>query len=176
MTASLRLDIVPGAALDTRQRAALLRLCEEAYEEPFEQILADFESPTHVLGFLGDALVSHALWVPRTLHHGARALHVAYVEAVATQPALQGRGYASAVLRHLADQLAEYDMGALSPSDAAFYERLGWELWRGPLGLRTEGGTEPTPDEEVMILRLPRTPALDLDGPLAAEWRKGDIW
>jgi hypothetical protein len=28
----------------------------------------------------------------------------------------------------------------------------------------------------VMILRLPRTPPLDLDAPLSIEWREGDLW
>ena len=36
---------------------------------------------------------------------------------------------------------------------------------------------QPTPDETVMILRLPRTPPdLDLDAPLSAEWRRGELW
>jgi hypothetical protein len=35
----------------------------------------------------------------------------------------------------------------------------------------------PTPDEQVMVLRLPRTPAgLSLDAPLSAEWREGEFW
>jgi aminoglycoside 2'-N-acetyltransferase I len=56
------------------------------------------------------------------------------------------------------------------------YARLGWELWRGPLFVRTDAGLMPTPDEEVMILRLPRTTPLDLDSPLSAEWREGELW
>jgi hypothetical protein len=53
---------------------------------------------------------------------------------------------------------------------------LGWELWRGPLATRTDAGLVPTPDEEVMILRLARTPALSLDEPLSVEWRVGEVW
>lgn len=83
-------------------------------------------------------------------------LRTAFVEAVATAPEHQGKGFASAVLRELATHITSYDLGALSPSEAAFYERLGWELWRGPLGIRTEHGLKPTPGEEAMILRLPR--------------------
>jgi hypothetical protein len=29
---------------------------------------------------------------------------------------------------------------------------------------------------KVMILRLPCTPPLDLDAPLSAEWREGELW
>ena len=58
-----------------------------------------------------------------------------------------------------------------------FYERLGWELWHGPLFVRTEHSVERSPDdEEVMIYRLPSTPELDLSAPLSAEWREGEIW
>jgi aminoglycoside 2'-N-acetyltransferase I len=176
MNLPLRIEILPAAFLDDELCAGIVELCEQAYEEPLAGTIATFEGPTHVLGFLGDELVSHALWVPRELRHGSLPLRAAYVEAVATRPHLQGRGYASAVLRALAGHITGFDIGALSPSDAKYYERLGWELWRGPLFLRTEHGDEPTPDEEVMILRLPGTPPLDTGGPLAAAWRPGDIW
>jgi len=76
----------------------------------------------------------------------------------------------------LAGAITAYDIGALSPSDPAFYARLGWELWRGPLAVATDAGITPTPDEEVMILRLPKTPPLDLHGTLVAPWRPGDVW
>ena len=43
--------------------------------------------------------------------------------------------------------------------------------------IRTAGGLEATPDETVMILRLPGTPTdLDLDAALSAEWRRGEPW
>jgi aminoglycoside 2'-N-acetyltransferase I len=65
----------------------------------------------------------------------------------------------------------------LSPFNVKFYERLGWELWRGPLFIRTEKGLIPSPtDEEVMIFRLPETPDLDLTAPLSVEWREGEAW
>ena len=76
----------------------------------------------------------------------------------------------------LAGAITAYDIAALSPSDPAFYARLGWELWRGPLAVATDAGITPTPDEEVMILRLPKTPPLDLHGTLVAPWRPGDVW
>ena len=92
----------------------------------------------------------------------------------ATAPDRQGRGYASAIMRRLAAAIGDWSLGALSPSDASFYARLGWERWRGPLSIRTADGPLATPDEEVMILRLPATPPLDLDAPLSAEWRAGE--
>jgi len=53
---------------------------------------------------------------------------------------------------------------------------LGWELWRGPLYIRTAEGPLATPSAEVMILKLPRTPPLDLEAALSAEWREGELW
>ena len=92
----------------------------------------------------------------------------------------QGRGYASAVLRTVAAQIAldgaPYDVGALSPSDPAFYARLGWELWGGPLSVRLPEGDIATPDEEIMVLRLKATDDLDVTQPLATNWREGDVW
>ena len=70
-----------------------------------------------------------------------------------------------------------FELAALSPSAVEFYTRLGWELWRGPLFVRTPAGPEPTPDEEVMVRRTPHTPAgLSLDLPLSVEWREGEVW
>ncbi len=172
----MRITTVPSASLAPDVRQDIIALCTRAYEEDFAGIMNLFTDATHVLGYLDDELVSHALWIPRTLIYNGTPLHSAYVEAVATEPRFQGRGYASAVLRALAAAIAAYDLGALSPSEPAFYARLGWEAWRGPLAVLTAEGLIPTPDEEVMILRLPKTPFLDLHGTLVAPWREGDVW
>jgi hypothetical protein len=59
----------------------------------------------------------------------------------------------------------------------AFYARLGWELWRGVLGDRSEQGVVPTPTQQgIMILRLARTPVLNLDAALTIEYQGGRIW
>lgn len=60
--------------------------------------------------------------------------------------------------------------------DIGYYRRLGWEPWRGRLAIRTEEGLELTPDEEVMIYRLPLTPKFDTNDLLTAEWRPGELW
>ena len=73
---------------------------------------------------------------------------------------------------------AIWDLAALSTSQTAFYARVGWELWQGPLAIRRGDSLEPTPpDEQVMIRRLPRTPAtLVSTSLLTAEWRVGELW
>jgi aminoglycoside 2'-N-acetyltransferase I len=176
MAAELTLQMCKSVDVTPDVAQAILEMCSLAYEMDFSSSLI-YENPVHVLGWHGSDLVSHAMWVERWLQIGDEApRRTAYIEAVATHPDYQKKGYASQVLRHLANAIGDFELAALSPSDAAFYQRLGWELWRGPLSIRTEQGIEPTPGEEVMILRLPKTGAIDLDAPISAEWRKGEVW
>lgn len=174
----LGIEVVPGSALSDLDRRQIVAFCTRAYDEDMAPVFRSFADPTHVLGFRAGALASHALWVTRVLQAGdLPPLRTAYVEAVATDPAWRRRGFAAAVMRRLAAEVRDFDLAALSPFDEGYYARLGWETWRGPLFARTGEGLEPSPpDETVMILRLPKTPALDLTGPLSAEWREGDVW
>lgn len=69
-------------------------------------------------------------------------------------------------------------MGVLSTGAHGFYEALGWERWRGPTFMEGPDGPEATPndDGDIMILRTPRSPRLDLDGAIVCDWRPGDVW
>lgn len=177
MQPNLRIEIAHTDKLNPDLLATILALCSRAYEEDLESLFATFADTTHVLGFLGEALASHAMWVTRWLQPGdAPLLRTAYVEMVATEPHQQGRGFATAVLRRLADAISEYDLGALCPAKPRLYAKLGWVFWRGPLFIRSGERLTPTPEERIMILRLPQTPSLDLDQPLSAEWREGELW
>jgi aminoglycoside 2'-N-acetyltransferase I len=181
--AAVRLEVVAADALNHAARAEIIDLCQSAYREDFTRLFEELPGSIHVLERdERGLLVSHAEWVTRWLQPAdLRALRTAYVEAVATIPERQGRGLATAVLRRVSDELGVNPMrelGALSPSAPAFYARLGWELWRGRLAIRHGERIEPTPaDEQVMILRLPRTPAtLVTTSLLTAEWRSGELW
>ncbi|MEP7189711.1 MAG: GNAT family N-acetyltransferase [Roseiflexaceae bacterium] len=155
MTDAPRILIIAQKDLNPTQRAEIVELCSRAYSEDFSSVvqLPD-DQPIHSLAYLNGNLVSHALWFTRLLDYNGIPLQSAYVEAVATEPAYQGRGYASILLRHLARAITAYDIGALSPSDPAFYARLGWELWRGSLFVAAEAEIAPTPEYRVMILRV----------------------
>jgi aminoglycoside 2'-N-acetyltransferase I len=158
----------------------VLQLCERAYYEDDDVAdhLREFEDSTHVLLINeDDRLVSHALWVERWLVHNTGRVRSAYVELVATDPEQQRQGHASTVMRALGTAIAEFDIGALSPSDPAFYARFGWESWRGPLfEEREDGSARPSLDEVVMVLKQAGRPSLDIDGALTAPWRPGEIW
>ena len=81
-------------------------------------------------------------------------------------------------MRTLVSRVATFQLAALCPSDRgqALYSRLGWERWIGSLSIRQNAGVIETPEESVMIYRLPWSPALDLTAPLSAEWRPGELW
>jgi aminoglycoside 2'-N-acetyltransferase I len=171
------LTLAEAASLAPPERARIIALCSLAFDEDFGSLFDLLGGATHLLAHLDGQIVGHACWVTRRLQPaGLPMLKTAYVEAVATHPDLQGRGVGSAVMRRIHDLIRPYDLGALSPAHPRFYARLGWEPWRGPLAIRTDDGLLPTPDEEVMIRRTPRTPPLDLDTMLTAEWRVGELW
>jgi aminoglycoside 2'-N-acetyltransferase I len=174
----MRIEVLGSGALahDTRER--IVHLCNEAYEEDLAHYLDDMGPGLHLLGWLDEALVSHVAIVPRWMQPaGHEMMHTAYIELVATAPRFQRRGLASTLIRRAVVESAAYELAALSPSEEPFYARLGWEMWRGPLSVRTSTGLVPTPEEEVMIHRLPRTPpTLDLDLPVSIEWRRGEVW
>lgn len=172
----LKVEVIASLLPSDPLRGRVVALCEAAYGEDFSSLLG---APVgHVLGWIDGELASHASWVERELAPGSgKPLRSAYVEAVATAAIWQRRGYASEVLKRLVLKVADsFELAALSPSDAGFYERLGWERWRGPLAIRSVHGLIATPGEDVMIRRLPRTPDIDLDSLLTAEWREGELW
>lgn len=127
----------------------------------------------------GGTPISHASVVPRRIICGEHALRAGYVEAVATAPGFQRQGHGSTAMRAIAAYLeASYDIGVLSTGEFGFYAPLGWELWRGPTWVHGPTGRARTPDDDggIMVLRTSRTPTLDLDSPIVADWRTGDVW
>jgi len=177
MNEKLVLEIIPKNQLSATDTAAIVDLCSQAYEEDYAPYMQTFVDPVHVLARLDGKLVSHALWITRWLQVGdGPLLRTAYVEGVATAGSFRGLGFATAVMKRLAIEIADFEIGALSPADTSLYTRLGWEFWQGPLFHRKAGRLIPDLDEAVMILRLPKTPNLDLSLPISVEWREGEIW
>jgi aminoglycoside 2'-N-acetyltransferase I len=83
------------------------------------------------------------------------ATSTGYVEAVATAPDLQRRGHGTAVMSEVNAYVAEaFEIGALGTGSHGFYERLGWQTWRGPSHVRRDTGLERTPAEDGYILVL----------------------
>lgn len=175
----MQIRIVKSDRLGGDLRAKVLALCSDAYEEDFTPHMDKLGEATHVLAEVNGDVLSHAAWIVRELRVGRnrQPLYCAYVEAVATPLSLQRKGFGSAVLRAIPAYLGSFDIAALSPSESDFYARSGWEKWEGPLFYVQRGTRFATPGEEVMILRLPKTPSnIDLFEELETDWRPGDVW
>jgi aminoglycoside 2'-N-acetyltransferase I len=168
-------------AAETATLRALFDAAWSAKDGEFSE--DDWRSATggvHILLEVEGRIRSHASIVDRVLETGGSALRTGYVEAVATWPVDQQRGHATSVMRAVGAFVHErFELGALDTGIDSFYERLGWERWRGPTAVRTERGVIGTPEEDglVMVIRTATTPAdLDLDAPISCDWRPGDVW
>jgi aminoglycoside 2'-N-acetyltransferase I len=172
-----KLSVAHVDLLSTAERDEIVSLCGAACDKDAGQLFAPLPGSMHVRAWLDGHLVGHACWVTGWLQpEGLALLGTAYVEAVAVDPGHQRRGIDERVMRRLTIEIQDDDLAALLPAVESFYERLGWELWGGPTAIRTEDGLLPTPYEDIMILRTPRTPPLDLNARIPAEWRVGDMW
>jgi len=180
MPKELVLETVATEELTDDQRTAIIDVCVAAHDnEDFNNLFTYIPSGgRHVVAWLGAECVGHAVATTRWAQpEGLPVLRTAYIDAVSTRPLAQSRGYGSAVMRRLAGDIEDYEISCLETDIPGFYERLGWELWRGPLAGRDDDGLIPTPDQRgVMVLRLPRTPPLDLDKGMTIECQASRIW
>jgi aminoglycoside 2'-N-acetyltransferase I len=180
LTDEIKILTVRNGDVPVATRLAIVHLCTDAFQKDFNGNFSSIPPDgLHSLGYFGDQLVSHAVVTTRWLRpEQMPMLRTAYVDAVATAPTHQGRGFGSAVMRHLASIVADdYEIACLVTARVSFYDRLGWELWHGQLAGRSEAGLVPTQDQKgIMILRLPRTPELNLEVLLTIECQPGRIW
>ncbi len=179
MSESIMVTSARTEDLNAETRASIIHVCRTAHQEDeFTHLFSYIPSGgIHVLAYREQELVSHAVATMRWLQpEGLPLLRTAYIDAVATLPAYQGQGIGSTLMRHLATVLSDFEMACLQTERVSFYARLGWEVWRGPLAGRRATELLPTPDQQgVMILRLARTPPLDIDRLLVIEYA-GRIW
>ena len=179
---SLLLRTLPTGELAPGELAGLRGMVFEAFGGRFDE--HDWEHSlggTHVLAVEDGEVVAHGAVVGRTLWAGERELRTGYVEGVATRADRRGRGLATLVMREVGRVVGDgYELGALSDGTRipGFYQRLGWETWRGPTFAAGTGGPERTAEDDgsILVLRTPATGELDLDGPLTCDWRAGDVW
>lgn len=91
--------VAPTDALTAADKAEIVAVCTRAFQQDFAALFDYIKQSMHVLARIDGALVGHATWSERWLHpQGVAALHTAYVDAVATDPAYQGRGIGSSVI------------------------------------------------------------------------------
>lgn len=177
---AVRLDVVESPGLDAAARQALRGLWAAAFGGRFSDSDADHAyGGVHVIGYDGPIPIGHASAVPRRLRFGQEWLEVGYVEAVATAPERQGAGVGTTVMELLHEQIrARWPVAMLSTGRATgFYERLGWERWRGASLTLTDAGAVPDGEHGgLMILRVDSLAVPDLSLDVTCEDRPGDAW
>lgn len=175
----LRFDIARTSELSEHRLAEIRALLLDAFEGEFSE-----DDWHHTLGgchviVSDDRALAHAAVVARTLQVGEVFLLAGYVEGVATASARQGEGLGAQVMQRVGQLLrSEFELGALSTSQHAFYERSGWERWQGPTFVRHGEELFRTVDEDdgIMVLRFGATLGLDLGQQICCESREGDDW
>lgn len=176
----LVLKTMQAHELDEATRKAIMEMCVAAHANPEFYELFDFVEPdnVHVIAYRGDAVIGHAMVSTRWMQpEGYPILRSAYIDAVSVAPDEQGKGVGKAVMLAIASVIQDYEIAGLETDKFGFYENVGWERWPGTLAGRGADGLIPTPDQQgVMILRLPKTPALNLNGLLTIEDQGVRIW
>jgi aminoglycoside 2'-N-acetyltransferase I len=134
---------------------------------------------THFVLELDGEIVGHASVVERIIEVDGQPFRTGYVEAVGVAPDHQGAGLGSHLMADVTVWIEErFELGALGTGRNRFYERLGWQTWRGPTSVRTPQGTQRSPDEDgaILVLTTRSTPPFDLAAPISSDWRAGDAW
>jgi aminoglycoside 2'-N-acetyltransferase I len=176
------LRVAASGELGAAEWDELTELCISAFDEPWDGYWESIGPGTHVIATDGRGrMEAHAAIVDRLLYPGDLVVPAAYVEAVAVLPERQRSGLGTEVMEVINGIIDErYPLGALGTGSQPFYARLGWEVWRGPTWIRQgDGRLQRSADEDggIMVRRTPSTPdALDLDAPIAVDWRPGEVW
>lgn len=171
--------IAPTVEIPSEILARIKELNERAHGHPFVEDWDHAIGGTHFFIEEDGEPISHASVVERWLETGETRLRTGYVEAVATRPDRQRLGHMTNVMEAVTDHIrVEFQLGALCTGENRYFERFGWETWRGSTFVRTENGLERTAHEDgnVMIVRTMSTPEIDLSAPISCEWRPGDAW
>jgi predicted GNAT family N-acyltransferase len=92
----------------------------------------------HILGWVGEELVSHVEIIERVVLVGNEMLAVGGIGGVVTKPHWRHRGYASSIMKiaqkHLCESLRlKFGLLMCDESVIPFYEQLGWKVISGPL-------------------------------------------
>ena len=167
--------------IDAQTRASLRKLLWAAFDGFTEDDWAHGFGGIHVVVLDGARAVGHAAVVPRRIHFRGGVIDGGYVEGVAVDANHRGAGIGTAIMREVSQIVSDvYPLCLLSTHAHEFYERIGWERWRGPSFVVAAGQWRRTVEEDggIMLLRRPDGLALrvDLQSEVAVDERAGDDW
>lgn len=168
--------VTPTAHLSASELAEVRALCDLSYraynDDAWDHALGGLHARVRVDG----VLVAHAAIVLRRLLLEDRWLRCGWVESVAVHPEHRRRGLGHAVMGAIEELTPGYDLLGLTSSEdgLALYESRVWSRWRGPAFALTPEGMRPAPGIETIHVWADRQ--LDLDAPIACDWREGHVW
>lgn len=119
-------------------------------------------------------LASHVALFPQRFEHATGVWYGGFIEDVATDPAMLGRGCASALLVAAAEAARQSGMPVLGLGTAIpeFYERLGWRRWNGPAAFaRSDGHIRPDPGLMIHAIAVEGGPLLRNEGEAITTFR-----
>jgi len=172
--------VLTTAELTSADLDAVRALMAVAFDDFSDDDWAHALGGWHALIREQGVVVAHGSVVARWISIGDREFRAGYVEAVGVAPRRQRQGLGTAVMTALGQTIrTEFEIGVLSSGEWGFYERLGWERWRGPTFVRGADGSlsrSPDDDDGVMVLRAARSASLDLTAAIVCDDRPGDAW
>ena len=124
-------------------------------------------------------LVAYCAVVPRRIYIEEKPYSCGYLENVASAPDKRHQGFASMAVRKANQHITEnFDIGGLSTSKHDFYRKFGWQVWRGPTFVVSNGSwrSSDSVGGGIMILETGAVPMLDPQSRIACEDRPGDAW
>lgn len=128
------IEVTTTTALTSPVLAGIRALLDDAFDGEFaDEDWAHTLGGWHAIVTDDEVLVAHAAVIERTLEVDATPYRTGYVEGVATLPGRHGAGLGSHAMTAIMEVVRRvFAFGALSTDRHRFYERLGWERWRGP--------------------------------------------
>lgn len=179
MAEGMALDVKPVALLTEAERGALRALTEAVYPpgtaaSAGRQVTWAPVDYSVIVSTSDGAVVSHVGLVVRAGSLDDVPVTIGGIGSVKTHPDAEGRGYASAGLRHAATLLREQHQVAFSllvcrDDLVPFYGRLGWETFAGRLVVQQPQGRTVFTFNRPMVLtgcrRAPFDGTIDLNGP-----------
>jgi GNAT superfamily N-acetyltransferase len=120
-----------------------------------------------------DRLVSHVGMLTRDIAVDGVSTYIGGIGGVKTHPDARGRGYAAAAIRtakgfFTTERGVAFILLVCLPPTVPYYERLGWQRYRGTLLVAQPGGTIPFTTNLPMVLpaqgEAPRDGTINLCG------------
>ena len=163
----ISVEYIPDMSAEDRK--AITRWYREVFNLPSEDMIIPGDYDIRV--WEGDQWVSLVEVVQRTILVGGQPVRVGGVGGVSTHPEHRYKGYSAMALREAAhlmfDELnVEFGMLFCAPEMETFYGKLGWQPIHKPFRHLDHETSQPTWDENSMILPSPGS---------SRQWPDGEV-